>query len=117
VVVKITFSETLKKLRNEKNISQKKLAEALFISQQAIAKWETDKASPNPEMITKIADYFNVSADYLLGKEDSLPAEKSSATEADLKVALFGGDSEVTDEMWDEVKRFAEFVKQNKGKK
>jgi len=117
VVVKITFSETLKKLRRENNISQKKLAEALFISQQAIAKWETDKSSPNPEMISKIADYFHISTDYLLGKENSVLTEKSYPTETDLKVALFGGDGEVTDEMWDEVKRFAEFVKQNKGKK
>lgn len=60
------FGERLKQLRKEKKVSQKTLADALFISQQAIAKWESDKSSPNPETVRKIAEYFNVSTDYLL---------------------------------------------------
>ena len=48
------------------------LAEKLFVSQQAVAKWENpeSKASPNPDTIRKIADFFDVSIDYLLGKTD-----------------------------------------------
>ena len=53
------FSDRLKELRNVHNVSQKKLADALFVSQQSIAKWELDKSSPNPDMIVKIADFFN----------------------------------------------------------
>lgn len=60
------FGERLKQLRKEKKVSQKTLADTLFISQQAIAKWESDKSSPNPETVRKIAEYFNVSTDYLL---------------------------------------------------
>ena len=44
-----------------------------------------------------------MSVNYLLGRDEDV--------ERDLKVALFGGDGEVTDEMWEEVKNFAEFVK------
>ena len=51
----------------------------------------------------RLADYFGVTTDYLLGR--------SSGDYSDVKVALFGGDGEVTDEMWDEVKNFAEYVK------
>ena len=63
----------------------------------------------------EIADILGVSIDYLLGKENNkAPAESSkrSVNDDDIKFALFGGDGEITDEMYDEVKRFAEFVKQ-----
>ena len=64
--------------------------------------------------LSKIAAYFNVTVDYLLG-EGERPERK--ATERELKVALFGGDGEVTDEMWAEVKSFVEFVKAKNGMK
>ena len=60
------FSRNLKMLRQQHNISQKNMADILYVSQQAVAKWETDKATPNPEMLNRIADYFDVSVDYLL---------------------------------------------------
>lgn len=60
------FGERLKQLRKKNKVSQKTLADALFISQQAIAKWESDKSSPNPETVRKIAEYFDVTTDYLL---------------------------------------------------
>ena len=68
------FGDNLKKLRKERGISQKKLADDLFMSQQAIAKWELDKASPNPEMVKKIAEYFGVTTDHLLGREETKKA-------------------------------------------
>ena len=89
------FEERLKSLRNEHQMSQKMLAEKLFVSQQAVAKWENpeSKASPNPDTIKKIADFFDVSIDYLLGKTDikKAPSEEDvglSAEEAEL-IELF----------------------------
>lgn len=64
------LSEQLKILRKRDKLSQKALAEKLFVSQQAIAKWEKDSATPNPEMLAKISDVFQVSVDYLLGVSD-----------------------------------------------
>ena len=66
----------------------------------------------------KIADYFGVTVGYLLGSEKK--EEEKSPTEAgersisddDIKFALFGGDGEITDAMYEEVRRFAAFVKQ-----
>lgn len=112
------FGERLKQLRKEKKVSQKTLADALFISQQAIAKWESDKSSPNPETVRKIAEYFNVSTDYLLEVDPVKPAKepKSKISDDDVKVALFGGDGEVTDEMWNDVKKFVSFVKSQHAK-
>lgn len=65
------FCMRLKQLREKESISQKKLGEILNMSQQAIAKWETGAASPDPVMLIKIADYFGVSIDYLVGRTDN----------------------------------------------
>lgn len=68
----------------------------------------------------KIAAYFNVSVGYLLGEEtEKAPADigKRSVSDDDIKFALFGGDGEITDAMYEEVKRFAAFVKQREADK
>lgn len=64
------ISQRIRELRAEKGISQKNLAHQLFVSPQAISKWERNDATPNPEAITKMAEIFGVSADYLLGRTD-----------------------------------------------
>lgn len=63
--------ENIKKLRNEKNIDYKKLATDLGFEPFMIYNIEAGDYRPDPEMITLIADYFNVSADYLLGRTDN----------------------------------------------
>lgn len=62
------LSQQLKALRAEKNISQKELASKLFVSAQAVSKWERDEATPNPEAILKMSEIFGVSTDLLLGR-------------------------------------------------
>ncbi len=61
------FGERLKSLRAEKNIGQNALAKELDISNASVSYWETGKQMPTAEAIFKIAQYFDVSADYLLG--------------------------------------------------
>ena len=68
----IMFVKRLKELRNEKGVSQLKLAEHIKISQQAIAKWETEKSTPDPYTLCQLADYFNVTVDYLLGRPSAM---------------------------------------------
>lgn len=84
------FSERLRELRNEKEISQKELAAELFVSQQTVAKWETDRSTPNPEMISKIAQYFEVSSDYLLGISNlkSAAVKNSEAADENKKMSV-----------------------------
>ena len=68
----------------------------------------------------KIARYFGVSVSYLLGTSEYGQPEETkkspSISDEDIKFALFGGEGEITDEMWEEVKQFAEFVKAKHGK-
>ena len=71
------FVERLKSLRAEKGISQSTLSDYMGVTQQAIAKWETDKATPDPDALKKLASFFHVSVDYLVGKSDA----KNSAEE------------------------------------
>jgi transcriptional regulator with XRE-family HTH domain len=61
------FSKQLKKYRTLNSYSQRQLAEDLGITQQAVAKWESDKATPDPDMLKKISEIFGISVDALLG--------------------------------------------------
>lgn len=61
------FIERLKGLRTEHKITQAALADAMGLSQQAIAKWETGKSSPDITTLKKLADYFGVTTDFLTG--------------------------------------------------
>lgn len=61
------FAEQLKTLRKINGITQKELAEKLKIKQNSYSDWENGKSEPNIEMLVRIADYFDVSLDYLMG--------------------------------------------------
>ena len=63
-----SFQDVFKELRLEKNISQDKMAEELDVSPALISKWDRNASTPAPEMLEYIADYFNVSVDYLIGR-------------------------------------------------
>ena len=65
-----TLGERIKQLRTDAGIGQNKLAEDLHVSNASISYWETAKQDPSAEAIFKIAQYFNVSADFLLGITD-----------------------------------------------
>ena len=64
------LSTRLKNLREDKNIKQKDLALYLDVSSSTIGKYEVGKREPNIEKLNKIADYFNVSIDYLVGRTE-----------------------------------------------
>ena len=61
------FAENFRKLRKERHITQQIIANYLGITRQAIAAYEKGKREPNLKMIVKIAEFFEVSVDYLLG--------------------------------------------------
>lgn len=64
------FGERLVELRKEKKISQAKLAKSLGVSYSVVCYWETDRSEPTAPNIVKIAEFFNVTTDYLLGRSD-----------------------------------------------
>jgi transcriptional regulator with XRE-family HTH domain len=62
------FSKRLKELREEKSVSKEALATALQVSFSVVCYWETDRSEPTAPNLVKIADFFGVSCDYLLGR-------------------------------------------------
>ena len=63
--------KNLKLLRNEKGISQQQLANVLGISQQSINKYENHDVEPDISTLIAMADYFNTSVDFLIGRYDN----------------------------------------------
>ena len=77
------FGQNLKKLRISKNLSQSKLSKILGISSSTIGMYEQGRRFPDQTILTKIADFFDVSTDYLLGRNpQNPPAEFNNATDA-----------------------------------
>ena len=75
----MTMGEKIKQLRNEKGLSQEKLAEELNVSRSAVAKWETDGGIPEIDNLIQLATVFDISLDELLGNTK----EQKSNKEAD----------------------------------
>ncbi len=64
------LNERIKLLRTKKSISQTTLAKTLGVSKQSISNWENDNIMPSIDMLIRIADYFDVSTDFLLGRSE-----------------------------------------------
>lgn len=67
---KETIGKRLKELRKEKGLTQAQLAKELNIDKSTIGKYETDKIEPSFSKLFVFINYFNVTADYLMGLED-----------------------------------------------
>ena len=62
---------TLKQLRKNHDLTQKKMSEVLSISERAYQHYELGTREPPLSNVVKLADYFNVSIDYLVGRKDN----------------------------------------------
>lgn len=67
----IIFGERLKELRKLRNITQTQLANELNVAIGTVGNWETGQREPALDMVIRVADYFNVSVDYLVGQTDN----------------------------------------------
>lgn len=65
----MSIGKNIRDLRKELKMSQTKLANLLFVSQDTISLWELDKSLPDVKAIISMTKIFNVSADYILGIE------------------------------------------------
>ena len=112
------FFNRFKQLCDQKNISVYRACTDIGLNRSAVAKWKSG-GKPNGSTAAKLAAYFSVTTDYLLGQsEEKAPAAKPRViSDEEIKFALFGGDGEITDAMFDEVKQFAAFIKQREAEK
>lgn len=75
------FASRVRELRDEKGMTQESLAAVFDYTKQAVQQWENGGKIPRNEVLIKLAEYFNVTTDYLLGKTDvkQEPAAKMQA--------------------------------------
>ena len=102
----------LKLLREEKKLNQNEVGKYLGITGQAYGLYENEKRTINNETLIKLADYFEVSTDYLLGKSDIRNPEKGVDFDPDkLRIGLSKKDYEnITDEQMKQIEELAKVI-------
>ncbi|MHC5407295.1 helix-turn-helix domain-containing protein [Listeria seeligeri] len=98
------FGNRLSELRKKKGMSQYKLADELGFSRGQIANYEQGSREPDYSTLLKIAEYFNVTTDYLLGKEEF--------DNSDLFAAHIEGD--LTEDERIEIEKYLRFIRSKK---
>ena len=77
----LALNENIKKLRIARNLNQVEFAKILCVTKQCVSNWENDNVVPSIDMLCKIADFFGVSTDYLLGRIERRVIEVSNLTD------------------------------------
>ncbi|EDT75826.1 helix-turn-helix domain-containing protein [Clostridium butyricum] len=105
-----SFGERLRQLRIEKNLTQEELANYFGLHKTRISQYELNKRQADDEMKKKLALYFNVSLDWLLGLTDI----RNYTDDPNITIALHSNTDydELPDEAKKEIDNFIEFVKQ-----
>lgn len=80
-----------KELRKERNLTQSEMAKLIHVDQSTISKWEQDKAVPDVQTLNVLAKFFNVSIDFLLGRNEiDKPSLESTSQQKENTIILFG---------------------------
>ena len=77
----LVLNENIKKLRMARGLSQVEFAKILCVTKQCVSNWENDNVVPSIDMLCKIANFFSVSTDYLLGRSEKRVIEVSRLNE------------------------------------
>lgn len=106
------FAQRLAEAMEIRDMSQAELALKSLISKSSISTYLKGSFMPKQENITKLARELHVSEEWLMGKDVPMDPSAPKITNDMLKFALFNGEDGITDQMLDEVKAFAQYVKQ-----
>ncbi|WP_369674784.1 helix-turn-helix domain-containing protein [Enterococcus faecium] len=102
--------ERIKELAKSKDISIYQLEEEIKIGRNTIYQW--NKRTPSAEKLEAVANYFNVSIDYLLGRTDnpSLDQNKKDEVAALFRINTANMDPDTVEEIEEELKNYSEFL-------
>ena len=64
------LGQMIRKLRTERGLKQEDLGKEVCASKQSVSNWENENIMPSIEILVRLADYFGVTTDYLLGREE-----------------------------------------------
>lgn len=82
------IGQRIRDLRKQKRMSQTELAKSAGVSQTTVTAWETGKAEPSSSAVAKLADIFNVTTDYLLGRPKKHETKKDDVELSDDDVIM-----------------------------
>ena len=102
--------KNLRNLREKYNLTQQQIADELGIQRPTYSRYEKGERQPNYNLLIKIADYFNISVDYLLGKEENSQSLDEQLSE--IEIALYSEVKELTDEQKQDILDYARFKKE-----
>lgn len=105
------FYELYSELCQKKGVSRSRAAKEIGLSNSTVTKWKNTGAVPSGDTLSKVAEYFGVSVDDLMGKQKDPTAQGGGVSDDDIKFALFGG-GPVSDAQYEEVKQFVRFIKE-----
>ena len=77
----LALNENIKKLRIARGLNQVEFSKILCVTKQCVSNWENDNVVPSIDMLCKLADFFGVSTDYLLGRSEKRVVEVSNLTD------------------------------------
>lgn len=122
----MTFAERLSQLMQKDGITKYRLSKLAGCSATTVANWLSGK-EVTPLYLQKLSEIFSVTTDYLLGNDQKektpILTEKDERriSDEEIMAAFWGGDKDLSkedlDEMWNDVRKFADFVKAEKKKK
>lgn len=97
----MSYFERISELMQEQGVTAVKLAAAVGVSTGNITDWKKGRSKPSSDAIAKLAEYFGVTSDYLLGLSDSRYPRESLALSSDIPY----------DELpWEDVKQIRDFI-------
>ena len=102
------FKDRLKELRKNRGLTQLDFAREFKISNGAVGNWESGKRIPDSDTLSKIADFFGVSVDYLLGRSNETSIDEQLSG---VEFALYGEEKDLTEKEKEKILEFAKFVK------
>lgn len=92
------IGQRIRDLRKQKRMSQTELAKSAGVSQTTVTAWENNKAEPSSSAVAQLADIFNVTTDYLLGRPDKQETKKDDVELSDDDVIMTWQGKPLSDE-------------------
>ncbi len=99
------LGEQIKKLRKQKGLTQQQLADFLHVSSSSVGMWEHELRDPDTDMLLQLADLFNVTVDYLLGREQTTSTQQKLIHETIQKI-------ETLNELTESINQLAQQLKE-----
>lgn len=104
----------LKELREQRSVNQEVVAEACDISRVALTRYENGQRVPRAQIAARLADYYGVTVDYLLGRDDPPAAAEPEKTPADKRAEAKRVLETLSDEKYQDALKYLKYLQSQK---